>query len=317
MDVDLTTTRLDGRSALIVVPGSVNYFYNQAGRRVAEALQTLGWRTHLTTLDALPEGQFDWAFLVNVYEVRHSCPREAPRQFQRVRRQCRRVSQALLECVTTNWFAEAFEVGRQAGAEFLLDFGLQDQSEQAEQASKAARQSYRFVFNGLTVSERQTLQSLNEQEARPIPWAFVGHQTPDRVELVYRLVKEFDPAGFFYLPPLSPVTEDGPHLNEQQFLRVLAKARYQVWSSHHRGVYLEGERFRASLLTGSIPLKVMLNNTALPQNTLFPYLLVEQATFTSQLRSFEFQQTRQQFVADFQRLPALAESLSEVLNRID
>lgn len=314
MKIDLATTRTDARSALIVIPGSVNYFYNQAGRRVAEALQTSGWRTHLTTLDSLPEEQFDWAFLVNVYELRHSCPREAEGQFRRVRRQCRRVSQVLLECVTTNWFADAFELGRQAGAQFLLDFGLQDQS---DQTAKSAGQHYRFVFNGLTVSEQQALQSVNEQEARPIPWAFVGHQTHDRVELVYRLVKEFDPAGFFYLPELSPVTEDGPHLNEQQFLRVLSKARYQVWSSHHRGVYLEGERFRASLLTGSIPLKVMLNNTALPQNTLFPYLLAAEQTFTDRLRSFEFQQIRQRFVADFQRLPALAESLSEVVNRID
>lgn len=242
-----------GRSALIVIPGSVNYFYNQAGRRVAEALESRGWRVHLAMLhslpDALPEGKFDWGFLVNAYELMHSFQPAGKQRLGVVRGLCRQLSHVLLECVTTNWFADSFDAGRHAGADYLFDLGLQDQS---EQLSKTAQQGYQFVFNGLTASEIQTLHSLNAEEPRPIPWAFVGHQTPARVELIYRLVRNFDPSGFFYLPELSPITEDGPHLNEEQYLRVLSKARYQIWSSHHQGIYLEGERFRASLLTGSI-----------------------------------------------------------------
>lgn len=302
-----------GRSALIVVPGSVNYFYNQAGRRVAEALQSRGWRVHLATLHTLPEEKFDWGFLVNAYELMHSSQPIGEQKLGFVRRHCDRLSQVLLECVTTNWFADSFDLGRRAGAEYLFDFGLQNQS---EQLSKTARQDYRFVFNGLTGSEIQTLHSLNTQEPRPIPWAFVGHQTPVRVELVYRLVRDFDPSGFFYLPELSPVTEDGPHLNEEQYLRVLAKARYQIWSSHHQGIYLEGERFRASLLTGSIPLKIMLNHNLQPPDTPFSYLLLGEKSFTEQMRAFEFDQTRSRFVAEFLRLPELADSLSEVINGI-
>lgn len=305
---------------MIVIPGSVNYFYNQAGRRVAEALQSRGWRVHLATLHSLPqptlpqpEQKFDWGFLVNAYELMHSFQPAGEQRLSVVRGLCRRLSHVLLECVTTNWFADSFDLGRRVGAEFLFDFGLQDQS---EQLPKKAEQGYRFVFNGLTPTEIQTVHSLNTQQPRPIPWAFVGHQTPARVELVYRLVRDFDPSGFFYLPELSPVTEDGPHLNEEQYLRVLSKARYQLWSPHHHGIYLEGERFRASLLTGSIPLKVMLNHTSLPPNTPFSYLLLEENRFTEQMRALEFQQTRNRFVADFLRLPELADSLSEVINRI-
>ncbi|MGH9801609.1 MAG: hypothetical protein ACRD82_14695, partial [Blastocatellia bacterium] len=302
-----------GPSALVVIPGNVNYFYNQAGRRVAEALQCLGWRVHLTTLNSLPGEKFDWGFLVNVNELMHSCQPAGKHLLSIARGQCRRMSQVLLECVTTDWFTHSFEFGRRAGADYLFDLGLQDQS---EQLPKAAAQGYRFVFNGLTATETQALKSLNAQEPRPIPWAFVGHQTPARVELLYRLVREFDPSGFFYVPELSPVTEDGPHLNEEQFLRVLSKTRYQIWSSHHPGIYLEGERFRASLLTGSVPVKIMLNNTSLPPDTPFSYLLVEENRLTEGLRALEFQQTRSRFVADFLSLPTLADSLSEVVNRI-
>ena len=305
------------RSALIVVPGTVNYFYNQAGRRLAEALHANGWQARLTTLQTLaaePDQQsFDWVFLVNIYELIHSHP-GGETFLTGLRQRSRRLVQVLLECVTTNWFIENFRLGNRFGADWLFDFGLQDQ---AAQAPVSARAKYQFVFNGLTASERQTLESLDEQEPRPIPWAFVGHQTGKRVELAYRLVRDFHPSGFFYLPELSPVTEDGPHLNEEQFLRVLQRAQYQIWSSHHQEFYLEGERFRASLLTGSVPVKVMLNAAAPTTELPFSYLLFGESELVERLHAMEFDSVRRRFVADFARLPNLAESLSEVINKLD
>ncbi|MEK7832901.1 MAG: hypothetical protein AAB401_17560, partial [Acidobacteriota bacterium] len=285
--------------------------------RLAEALQTNGWQTRLTTLQAIAadaDGEsFDWVFLVNIYELIHSHPGGGS-LLAALRKRSRRLIQVLLECVTTNWFADSFWLGKRVGADWLFDFGLQDQT---AQASEPVRRQYRFVFNGLTASERQTVALLDEHQARRIPWAFVGHQTGARVELAYRLVRDFDPSGFFYLPELSPVTEDGPHLNEEQFLQVLKRARYQIWASHHQGFYLEGERFRASLLTGSVPLKVMLNTVAPADDLPFSYLLLGESEFVERLNAMEFDSIRRRFVADFARLPGLAESLSEVINSLD
>jgi hypothetical protein len=123
------------------------------------------------------------------------------------------------------------------------------------------------------------------------------------------LVCEYDARGVFYLPKLEPVTADGPHLNEAQFHRVLGHTRYQVWCSHHPGFYLEGERFRASLLTGGVPLKI--NQQTVPASTtaLFDYLLLNSADFPARMRTLDFAATRQRFAADFYRLPGLSESL--------
>ncbi len=302
-------------SALILIPGNVSYFTDQAGRRIAEALQSLGWQVQIATLNSLPKGKFDWGFLVNVSELIHSCQSTGERLLSIVRGKCRRLAQVLLECVTTHWFVKAFELGSRFGVEYVFDLGLQDQS---KQLPKEVSEGYNFVFNGLIESEIKSLQSLDLSQPRPIPWAFIGHVTLPRIEIVYKLVRGFDPSGFFYLPELSvsPVTERGPHLNEEQFLRVLSKARYQIWTSHHFGTYLEGERFRASLLTGSVPLKIVFNNALAPSGTPFPYLLIQEDRLAEDLRTLDFQQIRSRFVAEFLCLPRLSASLSEVIHRI-
>ena len=55
--------------ALIIIPGTVNYFYNLSGRRVAEALGELGLAVEVSTLGACPDGDFDCCFLSNITEI--------------------------------------------------------------------------------------------------------------------------------------------------------------------------------------------------------------------------------------------------------
>ena len=80
---------------------------------------------------------------------------------------------------------------------------------------------------------------------------------------------------------------------------------------------MEGERCRASLLTGSVPVKVMLNAAAPTTELPFSYLLFGESELVERLHAMEFDSVRRRFVADFARLPNLAESLSEVINKLD
>lgn len=305
------------QSALVVIPGTANYFYNQAGRRVAEALREANWSVRLTTLGEVDEQEYALILLVNLSELLFSRREEddAWERLEALRGRCGKLAQVLLECATTHWFQQACALGSEAKTDALFDLGLHDQ---AADVPAAYRAQYQFICNGLLASEWEQAQRAAAQTARPIPWAVVGHQTPERVQLVARLVEEFDPRGFFYLPQLEPVTEGGPHLDEQKFHRVLERTQYQVWCSHHYGFYLEGERFRASLLAGGLPVKVRLDTAhaapPFPANAPFEYLLLD-TDFPARLKELPFADTRQQFLADFGRVPRLAESLAEVCRK--
>lgn len=304
------------QSALIVIPGTANYFYNQAGRRVAAALRELGWQTKLTTLGQLDEQEYDLTLVVNLSELLFSrrTENDAWERLQQLRARCGKLAQVLLECATTKWFQQACQLGVKAKTDALFDLGLHNQ---AADVPVEHRRQYQFICNGLLANEWEQAQRAATPQARPIPWAVVGHQTPDRVQLVARLVQEFDSRGFFYLPQLEPVTEGGPHLDEQKFQQVLERTQYQVWCSHHHGFYLEGERFRASLLAGGLPVKVQLHTThrppVLPPNSPFDYLVLD-ANFPAHLKALPFEVTRRRFLEDFGRLPRLSASLATVVS---
>ena len=83
-----------------------------------------------------------------------------------------------IDCVSTPWYHRIRDVSSRAGASPILDLGLCDQSRFLGRADRA---NYRFVFSGLTRSEQQQLDALDEDDTeRTIPWSFVGHTTPHR-----------------------------------------------------------------------------------------------------------------------------------------
>src|SRR5437879_1763520 len=57
------------RTALVIVPAGLNYFYELHGRRLAEALQALGLGVEVRTLSTSLEGPFDWCVLTNITEI--------------------------------------------------------------------------------------------------------------------------------------------------------------------------------------------------------------------------------------------------------
>ncbi len=299
--------------ALIVIPGTVNYFYNQSGRRIGEALLALGGDVDVCTLADCPDRDYDWCIFSNITEVLVAAGEtEGVGRIAEVARRSRHSASCAIDCVRTVWYERIVELCRRCGIECILDLGLCDQS---AYLAVDQREKYRFVFSGLTPSEKVVLDELpNCEGPRVFPWAFVGHMTPYRAALVDHLVQSVDPGGFVYLPLPAPYTEQGsPHLNQEKFEMVLRQTRYQIWCSHHHYFYMEPERFRMSLLTGSVPIKILDSSADVPPQACFKYLMMEAAEVGPRLHRGDFQRVRERFWWDWRRAPLLSTELGRVL----
>jgi hypothetical protein len=305
-------------STLVVIAGNVNYFYDRTGQRIAEALRNLGAEVAVATIRDLPPRDFDCCFLIGLTEIiaGHGDQSDALHRLAGLRSNCRFMAAWNLDSMATRWFGTTCKMLGRVGCDILVDTNVHRQD---RLVPRKLRQRYQFVHYGLTHAEREQLvRYRNRQDAaeRPIPWATVGHVTHARIALAHRLVAEVDPRGFVYLPPLSPVTRDGPHLNEQQYEAVLRRSRYHVWCAHHGAFYLEGERYRASALSGGVPIKVLHEppprDTALP----FTYLLLPVENFAPRLRAMDFFQVRERFLAEILALPTLEAELTRFFGEV-
>jgi hypothetical protein len=300
--------------ALIVIPGTVNYFYNQSGRRIGEALQALGGDVDICTMAECPDQDYDWCIFSNISEVLFAAGEtEGTQRIDALARRWRHTATCAIDCVRTVWYERIWEQCRRCGIECILDLALCDQS---PYLPAARRDNYRFVFSGLTPSEKAILDDLPLRNTpRAFPWAFVGHKTPYRAALVDHLLQSVDPGGFIYMPSPAPYTEQGsPHLNQEKFEMVLRQTRYQIWCSHHHHFYMEPERFRMSLLTGGVPIKILDSRNDVPAEACFTYLMMEAAEVGDRLRRGSFQRVRERFWSDWQRAPLLSSELGRVLD---
>ena len=312
--VQPTSTALCASRALVIIPGSVNYFYNVEGRRLAEALLNLGCQVDVCTLDSFPDQPYDWCFLLNIYEIDFAFSNRSAflSRINKLKHNCAQVVPTLLEAVQSKWFQDSYELLAETDLANILDMGFEDQRSSLPESAKRA---YGFLFNGLTESERRMALSDFKAESRPIPWTFVGQATAERLTLVERLVLDYDPAGFVYLIRHVPYTEDGPHLRESQLEQVLQRTRYKVWCSHHPYNYLESIRFRLALLTGCVPIKINLRSQKIDNSTPFSALIMEENDCIERIRSLDFQTARRQFVDEFCALPSLEASVLGLLSQ--
>lgn len=302
-------------TALVLIPGVVNYFYNLNGRRMAEALSDLGFQVEVSTLTSCPPGGYDCCVLAAPTEVLFSVgnDRAGLDKLRALRRGWKVLISSALEAVGTPWFDKIRHCCEAIGVDAMLDLGFHDQG---DRLAPEARAKYHFIMAGLTTSELRALDRADLRDAgRTIPWAFVGHSSQDRVALVAHLVGAVDPRGFVYIPQhTGPCTEKGsPHLNQRQFERVLRHTRYQIWCSHHGNFYMESERFRMSLLAGGVPIKVVAKARPGGEAVPFDYLMIEREAVGRALKSLDFEQTRRRFREDFRRLKVLKAGLADYL----
>src|SRR5207248_3558879 len=86
-----------------------------------------------------------------------------------------------------------------------------------------------------------------------------------------------------------------------------------VWCSHHAHFYMESERFRMSLLAGSVPVKVVPDRKAVPPRLLFDYLVLDEEEVAGRLREMDFAAVRRRFRDDFRAVPGVAAGLAGYL----
>ncbi len=145
------------RRALILIPGTVNYFYNLSGQRIADALHPLGFDVEISTLADCPEDDYDWCVLSNITEILHVHGDEGSglERLRAIAGRCEAVASLSIDCVMTPWYHRIRDYSARVGADFILDLGLFDQSQFLEPAE---REDYRFVLSGLTPSERRFVE---------------------------------------------------------------------------------------------------------------------------------------------------------------
>ena len=309
---------LQGQRVLIIIPGTVSYFYDAEGRRVAEALQDLGCEVAVHTLTTYPEDSYDWCFLMNLSEIVHAHGNDMKgvmRYVQKLKGCCRQVGMILLESARSPWFRDSLSLMKHAKLNILLDLGFYNQY---QHASRQAQKVYHFVFNGLTRSEKKTIcESKFISGYRPLPWTFVGHLVPRRLKLLQRLIEDVDRQGFVYVVHFTPVTETGPHLNQAQLHEVLLRTRYKIWCSHVDHAYVESIRFRLALMAGAVPIKVNMQPLDITEPLPFSNLMLDERDFDKKLKAMDFEETQHKFIHEFNALPLLETGLLEVLNKLD
>jgi hypothetical protein len=311
----LTASQPTGR-VLVLISGSVNFYYDDIGKRIAEALRTLGYSVDVATLAQYRDNDYDWCFIGPILEVCVPLGNvdEAMRIVQRIISRVNHSAMFLLECVRTKWFVKSWDLFRQANVQWFFDLGFHSQYDDIPANIKGVRETYHFAWNGLTDRERIIAQNwLEHPGVRPIPWASIGHSEPVRIQFVKTLMDSLDPHGFVYMPLLTHITENGPHMNGQHMQKTLERTRYFIWRTHHEYFYMESERFRNALLAGAVPVKVMDHSLLAGRNVPFTNLLLDQDTFAETLHRMDFESTRERFIQDFIALPPLETEIASFM----
>jgi hypothetical protein len=299
-------------TALVVIPKSVNYFYNIAGERLAEALGNIGWDTYLTPLAGYDGRPVDVAFLMSIGELLHAIPDKdfAHAQMRSIRAHSRTTVLWLLDAVGTRWFDLGYNLMCQFQVDYLADYSLHDQSGGLQPSPAAI---YRWVFYGLTESEKRRVRQAAWGSRRHIPWVYVGFKTPERVALAKYLVEELGRDGFLYLSDVAPITETGPHLKDATYQRVLECCRWHVWRSQYPVFYMEAERFRRAALAGCVPIKIVEEDRPGPRELPFANLVVPREELRQRLGEASFPEWQVRFLDEYCALPSMEEELGRFL----
>lgn len=251
---------LSEKPKIILVHATIqNAFYSDLARRLLLACRQIGIATDLISSDAIHKVP-SWVareaslVLVNPYDLVHNLPNREP--FYEAISGFRSRIMVLAEAVETSWFSNQLELP--VAIDTFVDVGFLPQEDKIKELG-LPRLPYRFLFHGLSKRERERVATENPKEnaKRPIPWAFVGHKTIERVEFVRWLVEEVEARGVVFLPDKGHGVRPGSGaISPTGMDLLLKKSRTYVWVAHHEFAYYESFRFREAVLNGAVPLKL-------------------------------------------------------------
>jgi hypothetical protein len=304
---------------LVIIPESVNYFYELPGHRLRDALHNLGYSVSLQRLDNFAVRDYEWCFFVNVAEIIQGFLRtqrgtleDALARFSSIHTHATHRALLLMECVATAWYQDNMRWCDGLQIQHRIDMGYHRQA-------VPPTKGYHFLFNGLTTNEQRHVHHLMINPAeRLIPWVFIGTNTPARMQVAKQLVECVDSCGVLYLrnPQGQAVGWHGPHINYEQYLRIHQRARLSVWCSHHDYFYVESERFRMAALAGAVPVKIVAQTMPDDRSIPFRFLMPTLSDFEDVLNELDYEQAWHHFRDACLRLPVLEEALKDVMQEI-
>ena len=317
---------LSPRRALILTPKAMDHFEDLHACRLAEELRSLGLVVDVGNLNEPIDESCDWCILTG---ITHSLQnpelgegakdahrnaelgQSASAAIQRLRPNCRAVSCSLLDCTHISLYEKIHRRRHNSGIDSILDVGFLDRR---TSLTSSMQSYYHYIPNGLTFSEKESLNREPNEEDRPIPWMFVGHANPHRVALLNDLVTHVDPRGFVYMPNgKQDAAQTTPFFNRAQYETALRKSRYHIWYCRDQHFSLESERFRQSLLAGGVPIRVVSGDLQKPSSLPFGNLVLHASEAAERIRQFNYSEIRRRFRAEFLALPRLAEGLAKFL----
>jgi hypothetical protein len=309
-----------------LIPAGTNYIQELHGRRLAEALRSLGLVVDLGNLGEQIEENYDLCVLTSIAQMLfdHELAggmtdvnlateekRLALAAIRSLRSYCRAVACCLVDCTDVATYEEIQRYCQAAGIDAILDLGFHTRS---ALLAPSVRSLYHFLPNGLTPSEQEAMNQEKGEDDRPIPWVFIGQASARRVSVVNNLITHLDPCGFVYMPNEGKVaSKTVQQLNQRQYETVLRKCRYHIWYSQHQHFCLESERFRLSLLAGCVPIKVVPEDQESPSSLPFNYLVARESEAADRIRQFNFHEIRRRLRVDFLAFPSLADGLLKFL----
>lgn len=238
---------------LIVYPQAGSAFYETLGRRLLVSCEEKSRDVTLRSAAEVCEMEFGsldetTVAMIAPAQCRHGLPDRE--KFFRSVSGARKRLMVLAESVETEWFENQFKVPLEFDA--LIDLGFVSQEEKLN----GFETPYLFLFNAPTREERQAVERASAT-GRKIPWATVGHERRDRVQLAHDLFSEWDPGGFVFLPPAGVmIKKENGMIGPDGLHALLEKTQYYVWESLHEYDYYESFRFREALLAGAMPCKI-------------------------------------------------------------
>jgi hypothetical protein len=218
-------------------------------RATARLLNVVEW------LDSEPS---DHVVVVNWEEAVRE-PRLGPRVAELCARVAHTPRRTLLsaECVGTTWFELHFAEGI-AWTDFIEvgwfgyplpePYGALPYHVLGTVATRAEQEQFRQLSLALE-------QLPAQGDHRPLPWAFVGMRTPERIAFARELVR-WQPNGLLLLAEPGPARPGSGRLTGDGLERLLHQARLYIWRTQHSVPYFETFRVHDALRCGALPVKI-------------------------------------------------------------
>jgi hypothetical protein len=215
------------------------------------------------------------------------------------------------ESVKITFFGNQFKIPARSTVPVVFDAAVDVGFISQADSLEGFETPYLFLFNGPTREEKRTIEQATTS-VRRIPWALVGHDKGDRVELAYDLTREVDPGGAVFLPPSGVVIQkDNGMISPSGLHALLGRTRYYVWKSLHEFDYYESFRFREAVLAGAAPCKIDGSNFW--EDSGIPGIFPSVSAFAEQATSGGYEPLLEQAKEFYLSQGLLADRLEEVL----